>query len=168
MPYKNKEKKKEYMKAYLSLHKEEIRIQTYWRKKGKKISREGVRTSPVSEFKKGDRTYLGTKECLNCGKTYQITSGPQKYCQKCSPNKNAYRYMKIYGLNPEEHLSLKNKYNGMCWLCKKRKAIRVDHNHKTGEIRGVLCGYCNSSLSMIENEENQLEMLEKIKKYLNL
>ena len=144
------------MKAYHSLHERELRIQAYWRQKGKKISREGVRTSPITEFKKGDRTYLGTKECLNCGKTYQMTSGPQKYCIECSPGKKAANVLRRYGLPYIKHQELLRKYDGLCWLCRKRKAIRVDHNHKTGEIRGVLCGYCNSSLSMIENDNDSL------------
>ena len=168
MPFKSKEKKRDYMKMYLQKNKKELRLKRYLKRQGinNVFVRKGVRMSPITEFKKGDRTYLGTKECLNCKEIYQIESGPQKYCKKCSPNHVAYRYMKSYGLTHEEHKKLIDKNNNLCWLCNKRKAIRIDHDHKTGKVRGVLCGFCNQSLAMIDNEQKPLEMIEKIKKYL--
>lgn len=41
--------------------------------------------------------------------------------------------------------------NGECPICGKRQAeskqtFHVDHNHKTGVVRAILCGYCNRRL----------------------
>lgn len=42
--------------------------------------------------------------------------------------------------------------NGKCLLCEHPiEAPCLDHNHKTGIIRGVLCRGCNSMLGKIEN-----------------
>ena len=39
--------------------------------------------------------------------------------------------------------------NGVCALCKTApngRRLDVDHNHETGEIRGLLCNHCNRML----------------------
>lgn len=55
---------------------------------------------------------------------------------------------RTYGISTEQYDGLLAKAGGGCHLCGKTpeengKALAVDHNHKTGEIRGVLCAYCN-------------------------
>lgn len=52
-----------------------------------------------------------------------------------------------YGLLPGEYEALLAYQNGRCWICQratgKTKRLAVDHNHRTGEPRGLLCGPCN-------------------------
>lgn len=52
-----------------------------------------------------------------------------------------------YGISPAQYAELLERTGG-CNLCSKTeeeegKSLAVDHNHKTGEVRGVLCTYCN-------------------------
>lgn len=88
-------------------------------------------------------------------------------------NAKASRYVKIYGITIEEYERLLKEQNGLCKICKqpesqimrgKQKSLAVDHNHETGEIRGLLCGKCNSGIGMFR--ENTLLLSEAIK-YLN-
>ena len=50
-----------------------------------------------------------------------------------------------------------------CPVCEKTKelkfqnAICLDHNHETGEIRGYLCGSCNSSIGKFHEDIGNLE-----------
>jgi hypothetical protein len=61
--------------------------------------------------------------------------------------------------------------NGVCWICEKRtrgrgeekNTLAVDHNHKTGKIRGLLCSNCNTGLG---NLRDSIELLEKAITYL--
>ena len=48
-------------------------------------------------------------------------------------------------------MTLHPQQKGKCGICKRhqrkfKKRLSVDHNHKTGFIRGLLCHYCNSKL----------------------
>lgn len=58
---------------------------------------------------------------------------------------------KSYGLTPEELAELLSSRK-TCDICGKekngrgQKGLHVDHDHNTGEVRGLLCGKCNRGL----------------------
>jgi hypothetical protein len=56
-----------------------------------------------------------------------------------------------YGLPGLQIKALFEERNGLCVLCD-RKATDVDHDHKTGRVRGVLCTGCSSAMSRVEIE----------------
>lgn len=49
-----------------------------------------------------------------------------------------------------------DKYSGKCHICKNREATDIDHCHKTGEVRGALCGPCNKGLGFLGDSETLL------------
>jgi hypothetical protein len=59
--------------------------------------------------------------------------------------------------------------NGTCKICKtntsgtKRGNFAVDHCHKTGKIRGLLCSNCNVGLGYFDDS---VELMEEAKQYL--
>lgn len=56
---------------------------------------------------------------------------------------------KKYGITLAEYNHiLWDLNNGICPICGKnqndaKQAFHVDHNHKTGRVRDIICGYCN-------------------------
>ena len=49
-----------------------------------------------------------------------------------------------YGLTPEEYEGLRTRQSGCCAVCWRRtELLYVDHDHASGEVRGLLCGNCN-------------------------
>jgi hypothetical protein len=51
-----------------------------------------------------------------------------------------------YGLTPDEYEWLYEFQGGHCALCPatgRTRRLSVDHNHKTGKVRGLLCRPCN-------------------------
>lgn len=59
-----------------------------------------------------------------------------------------WRLMRYYGLTPEQYAEMLEKQNGCCAICLKpavhfKNRLAVDHDHKTGEIFGLLCMHCN-------------------------
>ncbi len=47
---------------------------------------------------------------------------------------------------------------GRCELCKKtglsRRDLAIEHNHKTGKLRGVTCFSCNTKIGIAEKRKN--------------
>lgn len=61
---------------------------------------------------------------------------------------------RTYGINEELYEKLYEYQEGHCALCHhtgKSKRLAVDHDHDTGEIRGLLCGPCNKLLGRIRD-----------------
>ncbi len=126
------------------------------------------------------------KQCTKCLKLLPLTDfynkiskngkiykrGSCKYCHgrlRKKPSK-IYReedyYKKIkyrYNLSKKEYLYLFNKQKGKCAICLTATKIKlcVDHNHKTGKIRGLLCNKCNKSLGLMNDNSNNIKRMLK-------
>jgi hypothetical protein len=56
---------------------------------------------------------------------------------------------KALGVSHEEYLDTLAAQDGHCALCPSRprtRSLHVDHDHRTGKIRGLLCYRCNRAL----------------------
>ena len=63
----------------------------------------------------------------------------------------AHKLKDKFGITPEEYERLLYIQNYRCAICEKkqlhvRRRLAVDHDHKTGKIRGLLCTGCNPAL----------------------
>ena len=87
-----------------------------------------------------------------------------------------YQIERKFGISEEYYFSMLEKQGFKCEICKipledyKNQGYRdffsVDHDHKTGKIRGLLCDKCNRALGFFgENEETLLNAAEYIRKY---
>lgn len=73
-----------------------------------------------------------------------------------------------YNLSLEEFNKMFEGQEGRCKICKRHqselnKNLHVDHCHKTGKVRGLLCYRCNSALGFINDNT---EILQGMIKYL--
>ena len=78
------------------------------------------------------------------------------------------RLKMAYGITTVEYELLLSKQSGCCAICGKsdteyKRRLHVDHDHLTGNIRGLLCVRCNSGLGNFQ--ENPL-LLDKAKEYI--
>jgi len=72
---------------------------------------------------------------------------------------------RIYNISLETYDQMFKDQNGNCAICglpQLMKRLAVDHDHKTGKIRGLLCTNCNTKLRVIEDNE----FVEKAEIYL--
>lgn len=77
--------------------------------------------------------------------------------------------LKQYGINFEDYDRMFIEQNGCCAICgkhqtKEKKSLHVDHNHKTGKIRGLLCQKCNHGVGLFNDN---LDLLKKAIEYLD-
>src|ERR1700676_1906664 len=124
------------------------------------------------------------KICNKCNKTkelnefYKSKEGQQRYCKSCINFYNSENAKKpeVRKRRKDYHVKqrLKVKYNidfitynkmvakqnNLCSICKKAesedKLLAVDHCHKTGKIRELLCGKCNKGIGLFQDEPELL------------
>lgn len=120
-----------------------------------------------------------TPKCPICGDSdidnfYKSSSGRRTnaYCITCHKQRCKERYhskslvehraakAKMYGLSPEQYLDMLEKQQGKCAICKleptSKRGLAVDHDHETGEVRGLLCGGCNTALGSFKDDPEVL------------
>jgi hypothetical protein len=75
-------------------------------------------------------------------------------------NKRRFNLEKIYGITLADYDALMRKQAGVCAVCRKAPAGRhsrdvrlvVDHCHKTGVTRGLLCNNCNRAIGLLGDD----------------
>jgi len=73
---------------------------------------------------------------------------------------------RTYNLTLEQYEKKLKEQNYCCAICNRhqskfKRKLAVDHDHKTGKIRDLLCAGCNVDISVVEDR------LEVLLKYLN-
>lgn len=94
--------------------------------------------------------------CKDCKKPTRPATYPGPRCYTCWHTETKRRkeaahgnYVeKTYGVTAEEYDALYKAQGGRCAICQRAtgraRRLAVDHNHQTGEVRGLLCKPCNS------------------------
>jgi hypothetical protein len=106
---------------------------------------------------KQGRTKLG--QCKECKKNWM-----------CKANQKAWQLRWRYGIPLEEYNKVFQEQAGNCKLCGLhqsvlRYSLAVDHNHKSGQIRGLLCSNCNTGLGLFKDD---ISLLQKATQYLRI
>ena len=77
-----------------------------------------------------------------------------------------------YNLSPEQFIDKYERQEQCCAICNDEINIvdsAIDHNHVTGEFRGILCKQCNRALGMFKDSKtilkNAIEYLEAYGSY---
>lgn len=89
--------------------------------------------------------------------------------EKMRAHNRRMKLRKAYGVTPEQFEAMLTSQSGRCAICGTSapngpgKRFMVDHSHKTGKVRGLLCCNCNFVIGhCLEN----IETLKKAVTYL--
>lgn len=75
-----------------------------------------------------------------------------------------------YGLSGEKYVQLKRLHRNRCAVCrrpprhKSQKELHVDHDHRTGAVRGLLCLTCNTGIGKLGDNAR---LLRRAAEYLD-
>jgi len=133
-------------------------------------------SKPFDSFPKGktrkDGSYALRSTCKECTvqlnlDVYHNKGGKEKQKQRSFKNN-----LKKYGITPEDYKTLLEQQQGRCKICSSSEVSRsrssynlfVDHDHKTGKVRGLLCHHCNMGLGHFKDDTKSLK---KAIEYLN-
>lgn len=77
-----------------------------------------------------------------------------------------YDMKRSYNLDLEGYSKIFDEQEGRCKICNKyytesQQGLVIDHNHETGEIRGLLCSKCNLALGLINENIHTLQNMIK-------
>ena len=149
MPYKDLEKRKQYNKEY------QVGWKRRWRAKYPEKSRASVK---LYQARHRDKVKMAH------AKYYQRTKEVTRLIKR---DQELRRY---YGINLKKLKELITSQGGICQLCDrvfdgstKNLKPHVDHDHKNGRVRGILCHRCNSGLGCFDDS---LERLQRAIDYL--
>jgi hypothetical protein len=87
--------------------------------------------------------------------------GLQVTCKTCTKQRRREQTIRSYGITPEEYDALLASQGGGCAICgvaENPSGLRlpVDHDHATGEVRGILCSNCNSGIGMLGDNPDRV------------
>lgn len=126
---------------------------------------------PVSEFNKDRSRKSGYAwHCKKCRKEYDQGYHSDNRTERLE-NMRKVSYARRYKISIEQYDAMFEQQNNQCAICGdsagyKGKRLAVDHNHETGEIRGLLCDRCNLVLGKVKDNPDLLaEMVAYLKSY---
>lgn len=80
------------------------------------------------------------------------------------------RLINSYGISLQDFEKMRDLQEGKCAICSEvppepfgKKALCVDHNHKTGRVRKLLCNQCNRALGFLRDN---IELVRSMESYL--
>lgn len=71
-----------------------------------------------------------------------------------------------YKLSPLDHQALETRAGGCCEICGRERPLHIDHDHQTGDVRGLLCISCNTALGKLgDTVEGLMRAIRYLSKY---
>lgn len=113
----------------------------------------------------------GERWCAGCQTFVPTTYATGSRCKACaSKAAHSTRLKRVYGITREEYEELLEFQEGRCYICQRQvhsRRLAVDHDHRTGEVRGLLCSDsergCNHA---VLGNIRDIEMARRIVDYL--
>lgn len=93
--------------------------------------------------------------------------GRMSYCIECFGRKqtNTHRQRK-YGITTSDYEEMLEAQGGRCTICHEESKLVIDHCHRGGQVRSLLCDRCNRLLGIVDdNQSLLLQAVEFLKQH---
>lgn len=110
-----------------------------------------------------DEIYVSSGSCRTCSRISSRESG-RRNIKKVIDRHN----LRVYGKEPHEIEAMIKAQDYKCMLCEEVfiKTPHLDHNHKTGKVRAMLCHHCNTGLGLFKDSISKLKQaISYLEKY---
>lgn len=108
----------------------------------------------------------GHKYCRSCetikphsewNRNRRASDGLSTRCKACRAVEGRAGHLKReYGMTEAERDAMIKEQFGICPICLDPAPVHVDHDHRTGKVRGVLCFSCNAALGQFKDRPDVL------------
>lgn len=133
-----------------------------------------VKETNQKSYKRNREKRLVYVKAYRLNNKEKIAAGKKRYYQEnrdriLAEQKQVYEKRRERDLKKQYNITLKEyneilcKQNDVCGICHKpetrptSKNLVVDHCHKTGKVRGLLCSKCNAALGFFQENINNLQ-----------
>jgi len=107
------------------------------------------------------------KQCRSCGvekplSEYHLRSDTNKHQNGCKTCYHSDQMRRNYGITLVDYDRMYEEQSGLCAIChlpqisNRNTRFCVDHNHTTGEVRGLLCDTCNRGIGLLKDDPRLL------------
>ena len=102
--------------------------------------------------KESNECYETHSWCKACLKSY--------WRSRSTPDGQRQKHLKAFGLTIAQYDEMSTKQDGVCKICGQPETFRrlsVDHDHVSGNVRGLLCINCNVALGGFKDDIKRLQ-----------
>lgn len=140
-----------------------------------------AKTGPPSRYRGDSTVQLdaldqGKKHCARCrevkershfSRSAKHPTGLHSWCRTCCSEQKRTRYQRDrelinlrsrasrFGITVDELSRLIEKHGGRCAICagpcSTGRQLAIDHDHRTGRVRGLLCANCNRGIGLLRD-----------------
>jgi hypothetical protein len=111
----------------------------------------------------------GHKYCPTCKtirphtqwhRSKRTKDGLSSQCKHCRVDGGRRTHLKrMYALTPEDVEAMLLAQGGVCAICEgPMERPHVDHDHKTGKVRGIFCFNCNAGLGKFQDDVEVVQL----------
>jgi len=144
----------------------EKELSYFYKCKGGKFGVQSICKECIQKYQVNNR-----EQQKEYNKNYQLTNkdkikeDKKEYYLENKNKINNYYLQSKYGITLDQYNEMLKKQNNLCIICGKEETtiirgkllnLAIDHNHKTGKVRGLLCINCNHLLGNAKDNKQVL------------
>jgi len=163
---KNKERIKRYReklkqdpeKLKIAKEKQKIRNQNYYKKLKEEPEKIKLHYQKNKENLKNNPDSLEKRKCYLRQYTKNNKNKIKKYKCRAKEYQRNINLKKRYNITEETFQKLVEEQKSCCAICtEKIENLFIDHCHKTGKIRSLLCHKCNTAIGLLNEDINIMQ-----------
>lgn len=93
-------------------------------------------------------------DCSHCGRVRVYRHGARWSCSTADRERQRDKKSRHHGLTQSEAQAMKR--SAKCEICGSIEDLKIDHDHASGAIRGVLCHHCNVAIGHMRDSPERL------------